>query len=169
MYLGYDIFLMLLSERNFERELNQKVILPEFCIFGGSWKTVLYACLESEFPVLEVLIVTCGQPDQVNNARVSVKGLSTGETGEHDCFEFVSNGEQDCLALQSGVLQDEGGNGLLSLSQGLRWFLFSLDALTQLQAKLCSHFPIAQVLGTVERAGGLESDSLDSNPVSATY
>lgn len=147
MYLGYDIFLMLLSDRNFEREPNQKVILPELCIFGGSWRTELYAWLESEFPVLEVLIETCGQPDQVNNARVSVKGLSTGETGEHDSFEFVSNREKDCLALQSGVLQDKGGDGLFSLSQGLRWFLFLLDALTQLQAKLCSHFTIARCLG----------------------
>lgn len=67
------------------------MILPEFCIFRGELGDDAVRMSRERVSVLEVLIVTRGQPDQVNNAQVSVKGLSTRETGEHDSFEFVSN------------------------------------------------------------------------------
>lgn len=102
--------------------------------------------------------------DPVNNGQGCVKGFQPEKLGSTVSLNLYQTEKKDCLAPQSGVVHDGGGQAAFHVFLRGSCFIFSSDSLTQLQRKLCSHFD-CQGLGTLQRARHLESHSLDSIPV----
>jgi hypothetical protein len=61
VYFSYDIFLVVLSDRNLEKQLDQNVILQEFFILNGKLKGSVVCIFREKVLVAQVSVGTCGK------------------------------------------------------------------------------------------------------------